>query len=878
MALAAGTRIGAYEIIAALGAGGMGEVYRARDARLNREVAVKVLPAAMAGDAERQRRFEQEARAVAALNHPNILAIYDLGAWEGQPYLVMELLEGESLRQRLRGGAVGARKVAEYGAQVAEGLAAAHQRGIIHRDLKPENIFVTREERVKILDFGLAKAQGPERAAGAGGDGYTPSTAPTVAAQTLPGMLLGTVGYMAPEQARGEGADARSDIFSLGAVLYELATGERAFHKASGIETMHAILHEEPQAFTAGGRELPPGLTRIIERCLEKQPERRLQSASDVAFALEALTAGSASSQMEAAPGGRRARRRPHGWARAAGMMAAAAVAAAVIAWTLARRGTAAPPRYTQLTFRQGTISNARFEPNGGGVIYSAEWGADAGGYQIYELRSGDRHPHALGIAAALADVSPQGQLAILENCRPIPYARCNGTLATTSASGGAARRQATDVTFAAWSPRGEQLAAVRSRPAGDVLEYPLGHVLWRAPAGALVANPRFSPDGRWIAFIEDLPNAGDAGNLEIIAASGGQAKVLASGFAAIEGLAWTPDGRQIEVAGSFHSDLANTIRAVSVAGGDGVIARFPEQARLQDLAPGGRMLLTREDWPVQLQGRLPGSPQVQAYSWQDYTIAGALTPDGKELIFCEGGSGGGPLYSAYLRPTDGGPALRLGDGCAFGISPDGQYVLSFVPAGEGQLVLLPTGAGSAVPLAVRPAGLFDAAWLPDGEALILLARGAGGARLYRQDLRADHPVGAARAISGAVVRGRPVISPDSRTVLARSASDKKWYLYPTAGGTPRPIRLALRPGERPTAWFPDGRRILVLNGRKFPVTAYALTVATGQRQALFTIAPRNLAGILPGLFAFAATPDGKYYASSVARYLSVLYEARPGH
>src|SRR5258708_13568574 len=234
MAITSGTKLGPYEFLAQLGAGGMGEVYRARDARLNREVGIKVLPAAFARDPERLRRFQLEAEAVAALNHPNILAIHDFGEHEGSPYIVTEFLEGDTLRERMRPGALPVRKATEYGEQVARGLAAAHEKRIVHRDLKPENIFVTRDGRVKILDFGLAKLI--QR------DGKVLSDATTLASQTEPGVVMGTVGYMSPEQVKGQNADHRSDLFSFGAILYEMLSGKRAFHGDTFVETMSAIL------------------------------------------------------------------------------------------------------------------------------------------------------------------------------------------------------------------------------------------------------------------------------------------------------------------------------------------------------------------------------------------------------------------------------------------------------------------------------------------------------------------------------------------------------------------------------------------------------------------------------------------------------------
>ena len=281
MALAPGTRLGPYEIVAAIGAGGMGEVYRARDTRLDRTVAIKILPESFANDRERLERLQQEARILSSLNYPNLMAVYDVGTQDGMHFLVSEFLEGETLRDRMNAGPLPQRRVIEYGLQIAKGLAAAHEKGIVHRDLKPENVFLLRDDRVKILDFGLAKQR------------VMPSTTDATMAspnQTSAGTVLGTAGYMSPEQVRGESVDYRSDIFSLGTILYEMISGQRAFRGDSSVEVMTSILKGEPPDLSESGMNVSLGLQRIVHRCLEKKPEARFQSASDLAFALDSLS------------------------------------------------------------------------------------------------------------------------------------------------------------------------------------------------------------------------------------------------------------------------------------------------------------------------------------------------------------------------------------------------------------------------------------------------------------------------------------------------------------------------------------------------------------------------------------------------------------
>jgi eukaryotic-like serine/threonine-protein kinase len=365
MALAAGAKLDGYEILSLLGEGGMGEVYRARDPVLKRDVAIKVLPTFVSQDPDRMRRFQQEAQAAAALNHPNILAVYQLGNFEGTTYLVSELLEGDTLRQELTHGGLPTRKAIDYGVQVAHGLAAAHHKGIVHRDLKPENIFITRDARAKILDFGLAKLTLPE-------DGDTV----TAKNQTTPGQVMGTAGYMAPEQVRGETVDHRADIFAFGAILYELVTRQRAFKKPTSAETMTAILHEDPPAILPTTEGLSPGLLRIVQRCLEKKPERRFQSASDLAFALEALSdfthatpAAAGHAAVEQATGGRPAESiGTWKWVTAAVFLAA--LVAGAIAWLRMPPAVPVVESVTQLT-DDGEPKNGNLVSDGSRVYFN---------------------------------------------------------------------------------------------------------------------------------------------------------------------------------------------------------------------------------------------------------------------------------------------------------------------------------------------------------------------------------------------------------------------------------------------------------------------------------------------------------------------------
>ena len=408
MSLAAGSRLGPYEVLSPLGAGGMGEVYKARDTRLQREVAIKVLPAHLSSDADRLRRFKQEARAAGVLNHPNLTAVFDVGEHQGAPYVVQELLEGETLRQRLGSGGLPARKAVEYAIQIARGLGAAHERGIIHRDLKPENIFVTDDGRVKILDFGLAKLIRADPEGGA-------SEAPTMTASTEPGLVMGSAGYMSPEQARGLPADARSDIFALGAILYEMLSGRRAFEGATAADRMIAAVKEHPPELSPTG-EIPPALRRLVDHCLEKNPGERFQSARDLAYDLEALGDVSRSGGLPSlAPHGTASRGAR--WGPAAALAAACSLAALLAGHVIWKSPVPSPPVFHRLTFQRGTVNSARFAPDGQTIVYGAEWDGEPSRIFLKRPESFDAIPLTLP-PALLLSISRAGELALLLNCR----------------------------------------------------------------------------------------------------------------------------------------------------------------------------------------------------------------------------------------------------------------------------------------------------------------------------------------------------------------------------------------------------------------------------------------------------------------------------
>jgi serine/threonine protein kinase len=451
MALSSGTRLGPYEIIGLLGAGGQGEVYRARDPRLGREVAIKVLPPGSSGDADRARRFEQEARAAGALNHPNVLAVFDVGSQEGSSYIVSELLEGETLREHLSGAALPLRKAIDIAIQVSKGLGAAHARGIVHRDLKPENLLLTRDGRVKILDFGLAKLALPPA------QDSEFSRDPTRSRVTGPGVVMGTVSYMSPEQVQGRAADYRSDLFSLGTILFEMLSGRRAFEKDSAVETMTAVLREDPFERAPLPSGVPPGLERIIRHSLEKNPEERFQSAHDLAFALEALPFASGPALASSLLPTVRRRR----WLRATAA-AVALLTLLAITFVSGRKTAERPiPSFQRLTFRRGMVSSARFAPDGGTIVYGASW--EGAPTRLFSRRIEGRESNRVDLPDAdIAAVSSTGEMAVMLGHRLLFNSGPPGTLARVPLSGGAPREVLKDVHGADWSPDGQSLCVIR--------------------------------------------------------------------------------------------------------------------------------------------------------------------------------------------------------------------------------------------------------------------------------------------------------------------------------------------------------------------------------------------------------------------------------
>jgi serine/threonine protein kinase len=863
MALTSGTKIGPYEILGPLGAGGMGEVYRARDLRLGRDVAIKVLPEGLARDVERLRRFETEARAVAALNHPNILSIHDIGTHEGTPYLVSECLEGQSLRQELSGGAIPLRRAVEYGTEIAQGLAAAHEQGIIHRDLKPENVFVTRDGRVKILDFGLAKLARPEASAD---DGATLEAVPTSA-----GAVLGTVGYMSPEQVKGAPADARSDIFALGTILYEMFSGQRAFRRDTAVETMTAILKEDPAELSVSSNPISPVLERIVRRCLEKKPLQRFQSARDLAFNLEGLSGISSTSAATgaAAAVATAQRRQPRKQVIQLGAGVLLLVLVAAGSWMLGRRtSSVAPLSYHQLTFERGLVYAARFAPDGRSIFYSASWSGQP--VQLYSTLPDSPESRPLNLTNSTLFAVSSSELAISVGCKDRYIGICQGTLGLLPVAGGSPREVAEDVLAADWTADGTEMAVIRQAGGKYRVEFPRGKVVYESyhPLGYL----RIAPDTKSVAFAEFVAADGDAG-WAIAVDRSGKELIHSEVFVSVEGLAWPPSGKEVWVAATTTEGWADAIHGLGLNGKKRVVLRLPGILRLHDISREGRILLSKESWRSGMQFRGPGDTKERDLSWLDYATLRDLSADGAQVSFDDWGSAAGASGLAYLRKTDGSSAIKLGQWGEPVLSPDGTKVFAFDSATVGtvRFALLPTGVGEMQRL---PPGADQQAtsmgWMPDGKAVYFAGDNGQGWRMYIQDIAG----GTVRSVTplSSVKRNHyesHVVSSDGKLMFARDVNGRG-LLYPIAGGDPRTI-----PGWLPediwVTWSADGHSAYVYHDEKTSATVYRIDLAAGKREPVTTFAPVDPAGVT-SVLNVRMTADGKAYAYSFLREMSDLF------
>ena len=865
MPLQLGSQLGNYTIVARIGSGGMGEVYRAHDARLGRDVAIKVLPSAFAEDAERLRRFEQEARATGGLNHPNIISVFDVGTQEGSPYLVMELLEGETLRSRLEGKALPLKRSLEIARSLAQGLAVAHEKGIVHRDLKPENIFLTKDGRVKILDFGLAKAHGalPNLSQ----ESVATAALEAMPCRTEPGMLLGTVGYMSPEQVRGDKLDARSDLFSLGVVLWEMATGNRPFRGGSQLETLHAILKEEPPELDLSLR-IPPVLERILRVCLAKDPADRFHSAHDLAFALETAAGSSAleAGQVPAlAPTFRRTRLA--GLAMAAGGLLVGALAAGFL------RPSRVAPSFHQLTFARGYLgSAARFLPGGRSIIYSAGWRGQP--LEVYTQSLEGLEARKTGLRDAdLLGVSPGEELLVRRNPRGD-----RGMVVRTPLSAGGAQNLGADIVAADFQGH-ESIVVIRKGPEGFTLEWPLGER--RYQTGNPIQELHLSHDGQRVAWLECVM-AQDHWDYFIKVASRGGAQPVTLAAPRLPGLAnpsmiWAPDDQHFWMARCTQDQSEILELGLHAASRPRMLWRGPGRLTLLDSARDGRTLVAFERSRTELWGLGPGQTVEQDFSWFDHSLGNLISLDAHYLWFTDRTAQPGS-YAFYRRDLKGGEVVRddtpvvyvAGEAC-----PTGERVLGIPDQDRTRIDLLSLDA--TPPRSIQVTGideLFDASAFPAEDRAVVGFRRGRTKRLGIVSLLKSGPVLQEFEEGFTGVWPTLPVAPDGASLLAerRNGTQDELWVLPMDG---RPGRLILSNGlegwERVTGWGADGHSVFVHKLHEPNPMVQVLDLKTGLRRPWLQIKAQDPIGV-QAIRNIHFSRDGKNYFYNIIRRLDDLF------
>jgi len=862
MSLQPGTRLGPYEILAPLGAGGMGEVWKAKDTRLDRFVAIKVLPEHLAKHPESLARFEREAKAVAALNHPNITGIFDIGNTDGVAYVAMELLEGESLRTRLESGPLTPKKATELAIQLAQGLAAAHEKGVVHRDLKPDNLWITKEGRLKILDFGLAK-QLP--GIGQGSDSYMPTAAIQAGHNTEKGMILGTLGYMSPEQVRGEAVDARADLFSFGVVLFEMLTGKRAFARDTASDTMAAILRDEPPELEGTSKPIPLALRRIIDHCLEKAPARRFRDAHDVAFALENLSTpeGAASISAPFAPQNRRTTRT---WALIAGV----AVLGAGLAGWLARGGPPAPPTFRPLTLERGTLSAARFISNTSEVVYSARWGGQP--EQWYTRKLDQPGGQAIpGGEGPILSVTREGEVLALAQAY-LTHGQLSGRLFSLPVVGGSPREWAESVWGCDQGDHSGDMACILGSYGAEIrIEWPLGHPVFRCLN--TLRSLRIRGD-QLVVFQEKQGNV-EEGVLLLLDRKG-QVRELST-LTGFTGLAWGPKSDEIWVS-TYHRGESR-ILAMDLTGRSRVLLHHAGRLELQDVDGRGRVLAALHTYQRHTFAHLEGESSDRDLGWLDAQATMGMTSDGRTVLLANLGEWSTTDGALYLRPLQGGPAQRLGMAGSSQptLSSNGKWVGSFTRDPEFSLVVTPTGQGAArkVPLPGMKDGDISGNVYNDGRQVFVwgsLNRGPFCG--FSLDLASGVLRKVTRDGLSPFLFESPC-SPDGQWLALIDGNKLENGANPIVivhpDGTGERIYTSLKVGEAISGWGADSNSLIVWDRNRLPAVVERLDLATGRRTRMAQVTPPDPAGV-PGIQGVFLSPTGTRYAYNFVRRLSQLY------
>lgn len=846
-------QIGRYEILETLGRGGMGTVYRARDPQLGRDVALKVVDLAGGEAGHNAERLLAETRAAGRLHHPNVMAVLDMGLDDGRPYMVSELIAGGTLRAELDRGPMPRARAVDLATQIAAGLAAAHQAQLVHRDLKPDNVMVTTDGVAKIVDFGLAKSLAP--AAVDQGD----------VTLTAPHTVVGTVRYMSPEQARGAAADTRSDQFSFGAVLYEMLSGRRAFDRPSSVETMAAILKDEPEPLASVVPAVPQPLQWIVERCLAKAPEDRYASTLDLWHDLKA--AGGRS--LATTPAGSAAA--PGAWRRA--VVAVIAIAMAAMGWLAATRlaPTAAPelPTWRRLTYEQGFVDAARFSADGQTVIYSASW--DNAPFAVYSTTLASPESRRLDLPpAGVLAVAPTGELALSLGCVFVAAnGTCAGTLARVPMHGGAPREVVAGVRTADWGRDGT--LAVARREGGDYLtvDYPPGVRLSDRGMGYV----RVAPDGVRVAWTESV----DTNTMAVRMRDGRATRTLSAGWRFISGLAWDPGGGAVYVTGVGPGTVDDAVIRVALDGTSHVALRGAARLRVLDAGARGRLLISATNAPVHLLVWGPGAAATpQDRTWLGNSYLDAVAADGRRMLFTVRAGASlefaKDLYPIYLRDVDGGPATRLGSGYGVALSPDGRWALTRTrpAAGPADLVLVPIGPGEprTLPRGGVDVGLAGSLVAFAGADRIVL-RGRVGESPWRTFIQsiAEGPPQPVSHEPGEIVSP---VAPDGDRFVARRR-DGSLHIARLSSTADDAVPLHIPAAASILHWTEDGRGLILLRSEPLRSLISRLDLATGRETRIRDVAVNAEAGLTERR-GFASSLGGRLVGVSEVRVMGALY------
>ena len=833
---------GAYRIDRELGGGGMSRVFLAEEVALGRRVVLKVLAPDLSHVLSAE-RFEREMRVAARLQHPHIVPLLAAGRAGDALYYTMPLVEGESLRARIdQHGELPVAEGARLFREVADALVYAHREGVVHRDIKPDNILLSHRHAM-VTDFGVARAV---------------SEAVSGATLTQTGMAVGTPAYMAPEQAAASATDHRADLYALGLVAYEMLAGHPPFHGSTPQALVAAHMTQTPPPLVEARPSVPAELAAVVHRCLEKRAADRYEDAAELVAALDRIASSPAPERVtERVTMSRRT-------------LITSGVALGLLAvgfgggFAAFRGRTRAAPSYRRLTFRRGMIRTARFGPDFQTILYGALWDGDD--CRVYTVRTDSPESSALALpmATPLA-VSSSGELALAlgTHARGI---MTYGTLARVPLSGGAPRELYEHIKYADWLPDGRALAIVRGVAEQDQLEFPAGTVVAKPemPEGGF-SFLRVSPSGEAVAAFELVDRRFLFGRV-VVVDRGGRKRAVSSNYSNVFGLAWRGDEVWFTAADTLPL-FRNTIYAMNTSGDVRIVARVPGNTSLHDIAPDGRLLIARTDDRSGIAVRAPGDASERDLSWHDGSNLADISRDGHQVLFYEYGVGGGPRGSVYLRGTDGSPAVRLGDGAAHALSPDGRWAI-VQTVGKPHFEVIPTGPGDATRLERPGLTMLGGRWLPDGRNVVVRARGLRGpAGLYVLDVAGS----AVRRVTpdGLDVGGAGwAVSPDG-AMLAVS-SEKQVELFPIASSGARRVPGVSESG-RVVGWIERG--LLISENPEAGGTVLVVDPATGQRDTWAEITPRDPAGIMNlNLGSLVTTPDGRGYGYTWHRAVSDLY------